>query len=240
VADLGLEALVVLILLLPGFLAARVVQSLCVRTKQTDLDKIVEALIYTFLVYVIFFQFSSALPFTVEHAEAAHSSSRSEPAGTGYLRLPIGKESDAYTLSWNGRGLLLLAAVSLALALLISFVTNNDSILTLLRKLRFTQQTSRSSVWNDVLYTLPSDAYVSVELNDGRLIMGYLKHYSPKPEESMLFLSEATWVSATARTPIDGPGILLTKASGVKNLMFLTGTRRTTTATAHKPISPKP
>jgi hypothetical protein len=234
-SDLGLEALVVLVLLLPGFLAARVVQSLCVRTRQSDLDKIIEALIYTFLVYVVFFQLSASLPFRVEHPEAEKAGVVSEPVrSSGRLQLPIGKESTLYTVSWDGKGLLLLAAVSLGLALLISFVTNNDPILALLRKLHFTQQTSRSSVWNDVLYTLPRDAYVSIELDDGRLIMGYLKHYSAKAEESTIFLSEAAWISATGRTPIDGPGILLTKASGVKTLMFLTGTRKAPTTKAHK------
>ena len=124
---------------------------------------------------------------------------------------------------------IIASGISLALALLISLLINSD-VLAVLRTLRLTQQTSRTSIWNDVLYTLPRDVYVEVELQDGRLLLGYLKHYSPKPEESMLFLSDAYWISATARIPIDGPGILLTKASGIKNLMFLWGQTQEETA----------
>jgi hypothetical protein len=48
------QALKVLYLLLPGFVTARIVQSLTVRKSQTELDKIIEALFFSFLIYVIF------------------------------------------------------------------------------------------------------------------------------------------------------------------------------------------
>jgi uncharacterized membrane protein YbjE (DUF340 family) len=51
---IGLDALTVLVILLPGFLCAKLVQWLCIRPEQTELDKVVEALLYSFLVYVTF------------------------------------------------------------------------------------------------------------------------------------------------------------------------------------------
>jgi len=42
-----------MLLLLPGFLAAYIVQNLCVRRRQNDLDKVVEALIFSLISYVI-------------------------------------------------------------------------------------------------------------------------------------------------------------------------------------------
>ncbi len=44
-----LQALAVLFILLPGFLAAYILQSLVSRPKQSDLEKLIEALILSFL-----------------------------------------------------------------------------------------------------------------------------------------------------------------------------------------------
>lgn len=51
---LGFEGLAILLILLPGFLCAGLIQALCVRPTQTELDKVWEALLYSFVVYVAF------------------------------------------------------------------------------------------------------------------------------------------------------------------------------------------
>jgi hypothetical protein len=48
-----MEALGVLLVLLPGFACAYIVQSLSVRRRQTELDKVVEALLLSLILYVI-------------------------------------------------------------------------------------------------------------------------------------------------------------------------------------------
>jgi Family of unknown function (DUF6338) len=66
----SVEALEILLVLLPGFLSARIVQSLFVRPQQTELDKIVEALQYSFIVYVLFaltFQSAKLSQLTTPH-----------------------------------------------------------------------------------------------------------------------------------------------------------------------------
>ena len=50
----SVEALSILLVLLPGFLCARIVQGLSVRPTQTEMDKVVEALLYSFVIYVIY------------------------------------------------------------------------------------------------------------------------------------------------------------------------------------------
>ena len=50
----GFEGLAILLILLPGFLCAGLIQALCVRPNQTELDKVWEALLYSFVVYVVF------------------------------------------------------------------------------------------------------------------------------------------------------------------------------------------
>src|SRR5438876_6476358 len=146
-SELGLGALGILILLLPGFLAARVVQSLCVSTEQSDLDKTVEALIYTFLIYVIFLQFGRPLPVKIQPVATTSSVGLNGSDHPGQVSTPMGKEKEnvSYEIIWNAKSLLLLCSTSIGLALVISVVSNSDMVLTILRKLHFTQQTSRTS-----------------------------------------------------------------------------------------------
>lgn len=51
---LSTEALTVLLVLLPGFVCAKLIQWLCPRPQQTEIEKIVDALLYSFIVYAVF------------------------------------------------------------------------------------------------------------------------------------------------------------------------------------------
>ena len=88
----GVQAFAVLLLLLPGFLSARIVQMLCARPKQTELDKIVEALLFSFFTYLIFAVSSGTeLPLSW--------SGKADQGGTHYFlevhRFPAGQASQA-------------------------------------------------------------------------------------------------------------------------------------------------
>ena len=52
--DFRFEAIAVLVILLPGFFAARIEQRLTVNPEQKEFDKTVEALIYSFFIDVVF------------------------------------------------------------------------------------------------------------------------------------------------------------------------------------------
>jgi hypothetical protein len=69
-------------------------------------------------------------------------------------------------------------------------------------------------------------SYVQVELSDGRFVLGYLQYYSDQPKDSCLFVGDASWIGygqdgESTVVPIPGPGILLTKSSGIVNVSFL-------------------
>ena len=198
--ELGLEALSVLLILLPGFLCARIVQALCVRANLTELDKVIEALLYSFVIYVVFALFVDGFPVA--------------------LRVESVGEIKRYTIESKPLAFLILGGVALACALLVSVSTTNDLHGKLLRNLRITQQTARSSVWSDVFHQL--GGYVQVELVDGRNILGWLRYYSDTPEESTLYLEDAAWIGPDQNTVrIHGPGVLLTAKSGIRTIMFL-------------------
>ncbi len=198
-----MQALAVMFILLPGFLAAYILQSLVTRPKQSDLEKVVEALIFSFVVYLI-----SALII-----------------GT---RLPISwyPEKDAYgnatygvSLSWWK--LLVLLLLPVVLGLVSALLLEHDYVLCALRWARLTDRTGRASTWNDVLQDV--DGVAQVELADGRSVMGWGRYYSDDADDASLFLERAAWVKtgSDGLEPIPGPGILLTKEAGIRSIMFL-------------------
>ena len=59
-----LLALQVFLILLPGFSAAYAVQALATRRTQSDLQRVIEALVFSFIIYVCYVPFNSGkLPF---------------------------------------------------------------------------------------------------------------------------------------------------------------------------------
>lgn len=197
------EALGVLLLLMPGFSCAFIVQRLSVRPKQTELDKVIEALLFSFVLYIIacpFFGYSLPLAWQ-------------ERTGTGI---------EQYTFQLNWPYLVVLAALALATGVLYSANLNHDWLLRILRKVRITQRTARSSIWNDAFQDIPS-SFVLVQLSNDRSILGFLRYYSDEPDEASLFLEDAAWIVDEKGTqePIDGPGILITKQAGIESVAFL-------------------
>jgi hypothetical protein len=199
-----MQALAVLFVLLPGFLAAYILQSLVTRPKQSDLEKLVEALIFSFVVYLI-----SALII-----------------GT---KLPISWQVEkdpssqnlAYAIQLTWWKLLVLLLLPIALGFLSAFLMQHDYLLRAFRWASLTDRTSRASTWNDVLQDV--DGVAQVELSDGRSVMGWVRYYSDDADESSIFLERAAWVNTETDElePIPGPGILLTKQAGIRSVMFL-------------------
>ena len=193
-----IETLAVLLILLPGLTCAYIVQHLAVRRKQSELDKLVEALIFSFAFYVL------TLPFF------------------GYA-LPVSWQSinNQFTIVLNWHYLATLAIIAVATALLYSANLNHDWLLGLFRAIRLTDRTARSSIWNDVFQDVRG-RYLEVGLADGRVVIGYLRYYSDEASEASLFLEDAAWKDVEGnQIPVDGPGILITKRSGITFINFL-------------------
>lgn len=212
---LGFEALAVLLVLLPGFLAARLVHSFCFRPDQTELDKIVEALIYSFVVYVVFIAvFKNAPIFVIEH--------------------DLPNSSHSYSLSLKPLDFAYLLVIAVILALLVSLSITNDLHMRVARSLKFTERTSRPTIWNDVFYG--NSGFVQVQFQDGRRILGEILFFSDTPEEASLFLGQAAWVGTdNATTDIPGPGILITKNMPIESIMFLKSEKANDARTGSQP-----
>ncbi len=162
------EAIAVLVILLPGFLAASIKQRLAVNREQSELDKIIEALLYSFVTYVIF----TAL------------------------------------------------AIPIVLGVGMAYLTNADTLGRIFRWMRVSRRTWRDSIWTDVFYNFGEA--VQVELADGRSVIGWLRYFSDTPDGASLFLERAAWVGPDLKPiEIKGPGILLTKETGIRSVALL-------------------
>jgi hypothetical protein len=197
--EFKLEAVTVLIVLLPGFLAAKLEQKLTVKSGRTELDKIVDALLYSFLIYVLYSLLTKSFPLD--------------------FRDTVTAQGHDYTIVTNAPLLAALVAIAVGLAILKSYAVNKDLFGKIFRWLRISQRSWRASTWSDVFHTYGEA--VQVQLTDGRSIMGWLKHYSDDAEEGCIFLERAAWVADDALIEIDGPGILLSKKSEISSISFL-------------------
>ena len=176
------------------------VQALATRRTQTEVDKVVESLILSFLLYMV------TLPFF-------------------HYRLPIawhavtpGSNSFEVTVSWGQ--LAVLGILSLLLGTVYAANINHDWLQSLLRRLKVTERTARSSIWNDVFQQI--GGWVQVGLAGDVIVSGWLAYYSDEAEDSSLFLEQAAWIDKDGQErSIDGPGILITKEVGIEYVVFL-------------------
>jgi hypothetical protein len=195
------EALGILLVLLPGFAAAYLVQLLAARRKQSEVDKLVEALIFSLFLYVVTLPFYSySLPISWQQGDAKHP--------------------QAWQIFIVWPQLAALAVLAVALGSLYSASINHNWLTAPFRWLRVSARSARSSVWNDVFSDV--DGFVQVGVSDGRSVIGWIRKYSDEDEDHVLFLEDAAWVdSEGTEFPIRGPGILLTKNLGIEYVMFL-------------------
>jgi len=199
----SIQALGVLLILLPGFTCAYIVQQLAVRPRQTELDKVVEALLFSLVLYVAVGPlFHFALPL-------------------GWHEAAVGNPS-SYSVVIEWKELASLAGAAVLLGIVFAANVNRDWSLALLRRIGVTERTSRTSIWSDSFQDIVGGTTVQVVLSDDRTVSGWVHYYSDGPGDASLFLEKAEWIDANnQKIPIPGPGILLLPAAGIKYVMFL-------------------
>jgi hypothetical protein len=188
----GLQTLVALLILLPGFVSARIARSLSTQGQQSEVERVIEALIFSFFNYVIYIAaFGSQLPIEWAPSFQVHR--------------------------WR---VVFLALMACALGLLWGVIRSKDWALRPLRAWHLTERTSREFIWNDVFSSLEGTAQVG--LKDGQNLIGWIGRYSDSGGERSLFLERASWVlDDGSLVEIDGKGILLTDKAEIEYVMFL-------------------
>jgi MFS family permease len=188
----GLQTLVALLILLPGFVSARIARSLSAQAQQSELERVIEALIFSFFTYVVYVAlFGTSLPIEWLPSFQVHR--------------------------WR---IVFLAVMACGIGVFWGIVRSKDLALRLLRKWKLTERTSRESVWNDVFSNIKGSAQVGLE--DGRNLIGWIGRYSDSGGERSLFVEKASWVLEDGtKVKIEGKGILLTNKAEIEYVMFL-------------------
>lgn len=185
------EIIEVLTYLLPGLITAWIYYGLTPYQKPSEFERIVQALIFT-----IFVQGGIAIVNLLVNS-------------------PDGKKCIPPEME-----LVISIAIAIALGLLIVFFANNDYLHWVLRKLKFTRESSRPSSWYSAFYK--SQTFVVLHLFDGRRIMGLLKEWPNQPDEGHFIITKGEWLTEdNKRFPWKGVEFILFPAKEVKFVEFM-------------------
>ena len=173
--SITLQGLQILLILLPGFVTSWIVLALTVRPPQTELDKIIEALFYSFVTYFLSVLVLGIQPFVVILTQR----------GGSEMQLGVDVSALRQFVLWS-------FLISVVMGLVISALNTNDLPTRFLRWAHITRRSSRASVWSDVFHDIT--AFVIIEFTDGRRLRGWPRYFSDTPEEASLFLERAAWL----------------------------------------------
>lgn len=193
------ETLTLFFLLVPGFVSSAILNAIVVRRTQGRVGYVIEALVFSFLIYACLAPFFDGSPFSVEVTLAEDR--------TTYRPIP-----DPLFLS-----------SAMGLAVLFALVTGasitHDFHMKILRWMRLTHRTARDNTWIDIF--IDQRRYVEVTLTDGRRLFGWPLYYSNQPDEGLLYLYEPAWIDADGKyVDLDVHGILLTRKDDIEFIVF--------------------
>jgi len=191
-----------LLLLLPGFVSMFVARALAYRPDSQVFDKVLSALVYTFLIHSIYaLIFNGLTPWILRISEGS---------------LTVTLQSKA--------GLLSFFAIAVSLGVAAGLLENKDWHMKFVRWAHLTSRTSRQSVWMDVFLD-KKGSWVTVHLKDGHSVDGWPEYFSDTfTVGPAVFLKQAFWISED-RDPIGipDPGILI-NGNEIHSIQFYTPT----------------
>lgn len=169
---LSIEALNILLLLMPGFLSGQIFYSFFRSGEASVSRRVLDALLFSFVIYLLV---SSFMPW--------------EPLA----QVVSSEGSLSYLFSANAKIIWFSFGLIVCVPVLVGFLYFNDHAHTVLRKLKITTKTSRANTWNDAFLT--QNRHVIITLKDGRRIRGYPTMFSTDPEEGFVYLYNPAWVN---------------------------------------------
>lgn len=188
------EFVLILTYLLPGFLAAWVFYGLTSHPKPSQFERVVQALIFTFIIQTVLVP----CRWVLEHI------------GQGVGIRPWDKAAEGLTS-------LILAIV---LGTTLAYFTNTDSVHKWLRKIGFTTRTSHPSEWYCILSEKVT--FVVLHLCDGRRLYGWPKEWPVQPDKGEFYVMLPSWIQEDG-SQIDLPQLdgILISAKDVRWVEFL-------------------
>lgn len=180
--EISRETVALLSYLLPGFLVAWIFYSFTSHSKPTQLERVIQALIFTLLVNALVVIERWSLQFV----------------GNWYALRPWDRDAE------------LLAAVltALLLGIVVAHLTNKDTVHRLLRRFELSQRSASPSEWCTVFGTRKQ--FIVAHLKDGRRLYGWPLVWPSEPEKGHLFMTQPSWIHGESPLELtDTEGILV-------------------------------
>ena len=198
------DVLALLTQLMPGFLTGWVVYGLTTYTKPPQFERVVQALIYSFLVNGLVAILEVVLLFVGKT-----------------IKLGIWDKSSEVIAS---------TMIALLLGILLSFYMRNDAFFKLARHLKLTTRTPFPSEWYGAFAVKPR--YLVLHLSGGRRISGYPIEWPTEPTVGHFRLTDTAWLDdENTETPLDGDQSILIEAKQVEMVELLKDEKERTDAT---------
>jgi hypothetical protein len=190
------DTVMLFLLLMPGFLSSIMLNMLIVRKPPSGLLLIIEALVFSFVIYVCWGLLSGQFLVTV--------------GASGVISPGV----------ISRRSLVGVVVFSVLLPLGLSALLTHDYLFRALEWLKVTRRTGRTSVWLDVF--VDQQRCVIVNFTDGRRLFGWPEYYSDDVNEGMLYLASPAWIDDDQRyIPLTGMrGFLISKRESIESVMF--------------------
>ena len=198
--EITFETLSVLMFLIPGFMVTLIRDGLVFSGKRDKAVVLVEALIWSFLIYMVLSGFFSVQPVHLVETKSG--------------------EKTSYGIIYSGGAIWLIFATSLAFAALSAWIINNDRLTRVFRFLKITTRSSRGSIWLDVFAV--QKRYVIVHLVDGRRVFGWVMNYSNTAKDACIYLYDFAWINddSNAYIKTDSHGLLFFRKDSIDFIEF--------------------
>jgi len=176
-------------LLMPGLLSSAIYNQIRRKADVSTFEKIVEAFIFTFLVYIAI--------------------------NISYTWSPLAKaiKTDGqitYELTNDLCLILMTLGYAIIFPLIWGAIVHHDLHMRLFRFAKLTDRTSRDTAWDDVF--TDEKRYITIHLKDGRRIAGWPLYYSNNKNEGFIFLSQAGWINKeNTYIETESHGVLISK-----------------------------
>lgn len=191
--ELAKDTVALLGFLLPGFLVAWVLYALTSLQKPAQLERVLQALVFTLFVRVIVFGEQIALEFI-----------------GNWVRL---REWD------TDAELVASLTTALALGFAGARIVNTDSLHQWLRDHRISNRSSQPSEWCGIFCKY--QMYVTLHYKDDRRLYGWPEVWPSDPERGHFFIVFPVWLHGESRSPMDGVEGILVNVQDIKHVEFV-------------------
>lgn len=191
--DLSTELVSLLSYLLPGFLVAWIFYSLTTHQKPAQLERVIQALIFTLIVRGL----------VIVVREGLYLAGNVHRLGT-----------------WNNDSELWVSILlALALGLCVAYLTNTDTLHEWLRKKKISKRSSHPSEWCIVFAMEPT--YVVIEFKDGRRLYGWPSVWPSNFEKGHLYITDPSWIHVGGPVPLPHNDGVLVQVTEIAHVEFL-------------------